>query len=165
LREGELSRLRSQLVRGDTLSELAQELELCDYIQLGGGELKSGGHRRASIQADVTEAIIGAIYLDSDFSICRSIVLSWFESRLQNVNENTVTKDPKTRLQEYMQERGKKLPAYVLVDQMGDNHARKYKVECRLQGEKDVFYGVASSKRAAEKESAAKALEFLGKPS
>jgi len=162
MREGELSRLRSQLVRGETLAELVREMQLCDYIQLGGGELKSGGHRRVSIQADVAEAILGAIYLDSGFEACKNTVLSWFASRLQNLSGKAVKKDPKTHLQEYMQERGKALPSYALASEMGDDHARKYKVECRLDNESTVFFGVATSKRNAEKEAAANALRFLG---
>ena len=164
LKEGELSRLRSLLVRGDTLAELAREMKLDEYILLGGGELKSGGHRRASIQADVVEAIIGAIFLDSGFDQCKRTVLTWFENRLSALNTNFVSKDAKTLLQEYMQETGKPLPVYRVVEEMGESHARQYKVECEIDSEGQTFHGMATSKRAAEKAAAAEALNFLGRP-
>ena len=163
LKEGELSRLRSHLVRGDTLAELAREMKIQEFVLLGGGELKSGGHRRSSIQADMLEAIVGAIFLDAGMEECRQIVLLWFESRLALLNENMVTKDPKTRLQEYMQEKGKQLPRYSVVDEFGANHAREYKVECKIDGTDEVFIGVANSKREAEKAAAKSALTRLGK--
>lgn len=162
LKEGELSRLRSHLVRGETLAKLALELNIEEFILLGGGELKSGGRRRASIQADVMEALIGAIFLDSDLEQCKSTVLHWFDSRLSKLNENVVTKDPKTLLQEYMQERGKKLPSYRVVDELGESHAKKYKVECVIDGGSNTYSGIASSKRSAEKDAAKQALIALG---
>jgi ribonuclease-3 len=160
-KEGELSRLRAHLVKGETLAELAREFNLGECLILGGGELKSGGHRRSSILADCVEAIIGAIYFDSDFERCRERILAWFESRLIKVSENKVQKDPKTRLQEYMQERRRSLPEYCVVAEEGENHARSFKVACRLD-DNQVFEAVASSKRNAEKESALLALKSFG---
>ncbi len=162
LKEGELSRLRSHLVRGETLAAMAKEMHLEDHILLGGGELKSGGHRRASIQADTVEAIIGAVFLDSDFQVCKKLVLAWFELRLSDLNANLITKDAKTLLQEYMQERGKKLPVYAVVEESGESHAREYKVECSVDGSASIYFGVASSKRGAEKKAATQVLKSIG---
>ncbi len=160
--EGDLSRLRAHLVRGETLAQIAQEMQLGDYLLLGGGELKSGGFRRKSILADTVEALIGAIYLDSDIDHCRTRVLDWYRSRLDDLSLNQVEKDPKTRLQEYLQERGQSLPDYQVVNESGQSHAREYEVRCRLPGITDVFTASASSKRKAEKLAAADALRFLG---
>ncbi len=102
-REGEMSRMRASLVRGDTLAEVAMELHLGDYLQLGAGERKSGGHRRSSILADALEAVAGAILLDSGIEQCRRCVLAWFARRLQELTLGAVEKDAKTRLQEYLQ--------------------------------------------------------------
>ena len=101
-REGEMSRMRASLVKGDTLAEVALELELGDHLRLGSGERKSGGHRRASILADAFEAVVGAILLDSDVEQCRQCVLGWFDARLQQLSTGTVEKDAKTQLQEYL---------------------------------------------------------------
>src|SRR5210317_1098567 len=105
-REGDMSRMRATLVKGDTLAELARELQLGDYLQLGPGERKSGGHRRGSILADAFEAVVGAILLDAGVEQCRERVLDWFSTRLDDLSDSLVEKDPKTRLQEYLQGRG-----------------------------------------------------------
>ena len=102
-KEGELSRLRSSLVKGETLAELAQELSLGDYLKLGPGELKSGGFRRSSILADAFEALLGAIYLDSGLEACRRVVLRLFQDKLAQLPKPAQLKDPKSRLQEYLQ--------------------------------------------------------------
>src|SRR5690606_32186711 len=114
-REGDLSRLRSILVRGDSLAELAKEMNLGAYLYLGSGELKSGGRERDSILADATEAIIAAIYLDSNIDVCRERVVSWYGLRLEDILNSNNIKDPKTRLQEFLQARGKGLPRYKIV--------------------------------------------------
>ena len=101
-REGELSRLRANLVRGETLTDLAKEFELGKYLRLGAGELKTGGAQRKSILADGMEAVVGAIYLDGGFKVCEACILRWYESRLENVETLPDLKDPKTRLQEYL---------------------------------------------------------------
>lgn len=160
-KEGELSRMRAHLVKGETLAELAREFNMGDFLILGGGELKSGGHRRASILADSIEAVIGAVFLDSGFERCRDRVRSWFASRLDAVLQTNVEKDPKTRLQEYMQERRRQLPEYRVVEELGQNHARSYKVACVLD-DGQVYEAISSSKRSAEKDSALLALKFLG---
>lgn len=160
-KEGELSRLRAHLVKGVTLAEVARELELGQYILLGGGELKSGGHRRASILADVVEAIIGAVYRDSDMDTCKSLVLKLFASRLENLSLAVGARDAKTQLQEYMQERNKPLPEYHVLREYGEAHARMYEIECRVNGIHTYFSASASSKRSAEKLAAAIALEYI----
>jgi len=160
-KEGELSRMRAHLVKGETLADIAREFSLGDFLVLGGGELKSGGHRRASILADAVEAIIGAIYFDSDHECCRENVRRWFASRLDLVAETKVQKDPKTRLQEYMQERRRALPRYRVVNETGENHAKSFQIECILD-DKKTFIAEANSKRVAEKEAAMKALEAFG---
>lgn len=160
-KEGDLSRLRAFLVQGTTLAEIAAEFSLGDYLLLGEGELKSGGFRRASIQADAIEALIGAIYQDSDFTTCCSIVLTWFADRLQNITLENTDKDPKTRLQEYLQERKRPLPSYIVVNTLGEAHAKQFVIECRLQDESQSTQGCSSNKRAAEKVAAEKMLSII----
>ena len=117
-REGELSRLRASLVRGATLAELAQDISLGDYLRLGPGEMKSGGYRRESILADCFEAVLGAILLDAGYDTCRERILAFFDERLA-VLDPGLAKDPKTRLQEYLQARGCALPVYSLCEVVG----------------------------------------------
>ena len=160
-REGELSRMRAALVKGDTLAEVARELELGDSLQLGSGERKSGGHRRGSILADALEAVIGAILLDAGVEQCRERVLDWFSTRLDDLSASLVEKDPKTRLQEYLQGRGRPLPDYQLVDVNGEAHAQQFRVSCRLERPDLVVEGSGSSRRRAEQAAALEALEGL----
>lgn len=160
-KEGQLSRLRAQLVKGETLAALAREFELGDCLILGEGELKSGGHRRDSILADSLEALIGAIYLDTDYEHCRSCVLPWFESRLASLDLNTSSKDPKTKLQELLQGRGLALPNYELVQSKGQDHAQIFTVECRISLLPEPVIAEASNRRKAEKLAAAQVLRLL----
>lgn len=160
-REGQLSRLRSQLVKGDTLAELAREFELGDCLILGEGELKSGGRTRDSILADAVEAIIGAIYLASGMEVCRERVLTWFAPRLNALSTNTTAKDPKSRLQEYMQAQRQSLPEYAVVAVAGEGHAQVFTVECRVALAKMPTSAVASNRREAEKQAAALMLAQL----
>ncbi|WP_299592035.1 ribonuclease III [uncultured Microbulbifer sp.] len=159
-REGQMSRLRAQLVSGETLAKLARELELGECLRLGEGEMKSGGHRRASILADAVEAIIGAIYLDAGLEAARERVLAWFASRLQNLSLET-DKDPKTRLQEWLQARQKPLPDYRVVDIGGEEHSQQFVVECRVAGLNAPVRGTAGNRRAAEKAAATEAYARL----
>jgi ribonuclease-3 len=158
--EGDLSRLRAILVKGDTLAEIAQEFCLGDYLRLGPGELKSGGFLRKSILADAFEAVIGAIYLDSDFETCREHVLSWFASRIKEVHL-AIQKDPKTRLQEYLQSRHLPLPKYEILAIEGEAHAQLFHIECRVLGLSYATTSVGSSRRKAEQLAAEKYLELL----
>jgi len=159
-KEGELSRYRASLVKGVTLTEIATELQLGEHLHLGGGEMKSGGHRRASILADTVEAIIGAIYIDSDMASCERCVLQWFDSRLENLDKNG-QKDSKTQLQEYMQARGHVLPIYEVVNIFGEAHSQEFTVECRIELLRKPTTGQGSSRRNAEKQAAEMALKRL----
>lgn len=160
VKEGELSRYRANLVKGLTLTEIANELQLGEHLHLGGGEMKSGGHRRASILADSVEAIIGAIYLDGGMSACETTVLRWFDSRLNNLDKGGL-KDPKTQLQEFVQARGFTLPVYEVIDISGEEHNQRFTVQCTVEMLKQPTVGHGSSRRNAEKQAAAVALEEL----
>ncbi len=161
-REGELSRLRALIVRGRTLAELAREFELGDFLLLGSGELKSGGFRRESILADVVEALLGAMFLDSNMDTCRERVQAWFSSRLNALSvTDQHNKDPKTRLQEHLQSRQQPLPDYELLSIEGKAHAQTFKVRCLVEG-LDACEGSGSSRRIAEQQSANRALVALG---
>ena len=160
--EGQLSRLRAGLVRGDTLAVVARGLELGEHLVLGGGELKSGGFRRDSILADALEAIFGAVYLDGGVDAAREVILGLFAERLAACSLSAVLKDPKTRLQEYLQSRGRPLPEYHVVAVEGEAHAQTFKVSCSIDGESEPTLGVAPSRRKAEQAAARTALEQLG---
>lgn len=158
--EGDLSRMRSSLVRGQTLAQIAKNFGLGDFLRLGPGEMKSGGFRRESILADVVEAIIGAIYLDSDFEVCRKVVLEWYQERLDDIQPGANQKDPKTRLQEYLQGRRLPLPVYAVIDTKGQAHNQEFTVSCQVEGFEE-FIAKGSSRRKAEQKVAANALEKL----
>lgn len=160
--EGDLSRMRASLVKGETLAELATDFGLGDFLRLGEGELKSGGFRRASILADAVEALIGAIYLESGMDVCRQSVLEWFSSRLDALSLEDSIKDPKTRLQEYLQERHQPLPVYRVESQLGQAHSPEFKVSCDVGRAHDKTFAVSNSKRNAEKLAAADMLKKLG---
>jgi len=160
-REGDMSRMRASLVKGETLAEVARELQLGDYLQLGPGERKSGGHRRSSILADAFEAVVGAILLDSTVEQCRARVLDWFAPRLGQLSEGSADKDAKTQLQEYLQGRRNPLPEYELLGVLGEDHQQQFHVACRLQKPTLVVEGAGSSRRKAEQAAARSALERL----
>ncbi len=159
--EGTLSRLRASLVKGETLAGIAGELALGDYLRLGSGELKSGGFRRASILADAVEAIIGAVYLDGGFDAARALVLSLYEGRLENVNAERELKDPKTRLQEWLQGRRLELPRYEVIEVTGAAHDQTFHVRCRVHQLPEPTEGRSNSRRRAEQQAAEKALALL----
>lgn len=161
-KEGQLSRLRARLVKGETLAVLARRFNLGEYLRLGSGELKSGGFRRESILADATEAIIGAIYLDSDFAVTRERVLAWLEPEFADLTLVDTNKDSKTRLQEFLQSRGAELPNYEVVDIQGEPHCRTFYVECSIGLLADKTTGNGASRRIAEQVAAAAALSALG---
>jgi ribonuclease-3 len=160
-REGQMSRLRARLVKGETLSEIARELDIGDYLRLGSGELKSGGFRRDSILADAVEAIIGAIYLDSGMETARHYILSWFDGRLKSLDLNESLKDSKTRLQEFLQSRREALPKYELLSVDGEAHAQTFHIRCEVALLEQPTEGVGSSRRQAEQEAARAALQTL----
>lgn len=160
-REGQLSRLRASLVKGETLAEIGRELGLGEFLVLGPGERKSGGHRRGSILADAVEAIAGAILLDAGIETCRECLLRWYGERLEKLPPEAAEKDAKTRLQEWLQGRGKGLPDYELMSVHGADHRQQFRVACRLADLDLVFEGQDSSRRRAEQRAAAAALEAL----
>ena len=159
--EGSLSRLRASLVNRPSLAGLARELKLGEYLRLGCGELKSGGHRRDSILSDTLEAVFGAVYLDSDFERCRRLILMLYEERLRGLPSPAELKDPKTRLQEHLQGRRRALPAYSVLEVSGKAHDQVFRVECRLEDVETVTQGVAGSRRQAEQQAAESMLEKL----
>ncbi|EIO5087700.1 ribonuclease III [Vibrio cholerae] len=159
--EGDMSRMRATLVRGNTLAELGREFDLGDYLKLGPGELKSGGFRRDSILADAVEAIIGAIYLDSDLETARRIVLEWYQFRLEEIKPGASQKDPKTRLQEFLQGRRKPLPVYTVTNIKGEAHNQEFTVACEVAGMDTPVIGKGTSRRKAEQAAAETALEQL----
>ena len=161
-REGQLSRLRAQLVKGVTLAEIAKEFGLGDYLLLGSGELKSGGFRRESILADAVESIIGAIFNDTGFEASKERILYWYSSRLESLSLQDNQKDPKTRLQEFLQSRQQELPKYEVVSVEGEAHAQTFFVECVVDMLKQKSEGQGSSRRIAEQQSARRALTALG---
>jgi ribonuclease-3 len=160
-KEGQLSRLRSLLVKGKTLAEIAREFSLGECLILGEGEMKSGGHRRDSILADTVEALIGAIYTESGLDACRVRVLTWYTVRLQALSLDNVDKDSKTRLQEYMQLHQQPLPEYAVVETTGEAHAQVFTVECRVVLQGKTARAQASNRRDAEKQAAAEILRAL----
>ena len=162
-REGQLSRLRARMVRGVTLAEVGREFDLGGFLRLGSGELKSGGYRRESILADAVEAIIGAIYLDAGMDVCHERIRTWFNNRLDGLSaSDQQNKDPKTRLQEYLQARQKTLPKYKVINIAGDAHDQVFSVVCELESLGKTTQGEGSSRRGAEQQAARHALQQLG---
>ncbi|MBA2778557.1 ribonuclease III [Billgrantia kenyensis] len=157
-REGQLSRLRARLVRGQTLAELAREMAFGECLRLGSGEMKSGGHRRDSILADAVEAVLGAIYLDAGMDVARARVLAWYAERLESIDLQDTQKDPKTRLQEFLQSRQSPLPRYEVVSVEGEAHDQTFTVECHIQLLDSHTLGSGSSRRHAEQQAAELAL-------
>ncbi len=159
--EGKLTRMRSSLVKGDTLAEVAREFELGELLLLGPGELKSGGFRRDSILADAVEAIIGAIYLEAGMDKCEALILNWFASRLKALDPEAVSKDDKTRLQEYLQANKHPLPLYEVTEIKGKSHDQTFYVECNVVGIEKAVIGKGNSRRRAEQKAAKQAFEKL----
>ncbi|WP_269790538.1 ribonuclease III [Stenotrophomonas sp. Iso1] len=159
--EGALTRARAMLVCEGALAVIARTLQLGERLTLGPGEMKSGGHRRDSILADTVEAVVAAIYLDVGFDACRAVVLPWFEESLAAVPVGKPEKDPKTRLQEWLQARQKGLPVYELVSETGDDHAKHFQVCCRVADPAVATEGEGTSRRLAEQQAAAAAIALL----
>jgi ribonuclease-3 len=159
--EGALTRARAALVRESALATVARELGLGDALELGQGELKTGGHRRDSILADALEALVAAIHLDAGFETCRELVLPWFEPSLAALAVGKVEKDPKTRLQEWLQGRSFGRPDYALVETRGEEHERVFVVRCQVVEPESNALGEGGSMRAAEQAAAAAVLAQL----
>jgi len=160
--EGALSRFRASLVRGDTLAELAVELQLGDVILLGSGEYRTGGQQRRSILADSLEAVFGAILLDADYATARSIILKLFTDRLASLPEVENLKDSKTLLQERLQADSHAVPIYTIISETGPAHARMFEVGCHIDALGIETVGKGQSRRVAEQLAAAKALTKMG---
>ncbi|MFT4937065.1 MAG: ribonuclease-3 [Paraglaciecola sp.] len=161
--EGDLTRMRASLVKGDTLAEVAREFDLGELLLLGPGELKSGGFRRDSILADTLEAIIGAIYLEAALEVCEPLILSWFAPRLDALDQGTTRKDNKTCLQEFLQARKLPLPVYKVSEITGKSHEQTFYVECSVEGLAKTVIGKGHSRRRAEQQAAKRAFEILQK--
>ncbi len=160
-REGQLSRFRAHLVCGETLSLLAQHFKLGMYLRLGAGELKTGGAQRDSILADGMEAVVAAIYLDGGIAACESCILNWYADKLAISGKLPDFKDPKTRLQEYLQARKLSLPNYVILAVEGAAHQQIFKVACTIDGVDQPTMGQGSGRRRAEQEAAQHMLQYL----
>ena len=158
--EGELSRLRANLVRRESLAAVAHWLNIGQYLRLGTGERKSGGHHRDSILSDAMEALFGAIYLDGGFDACRTSILTLFSDVLDNLPEVAALKDAKTRLQEHLQSRHLALPEYRVIEVTGEAHAQFFKVEC-VVSDSEPAHGQGRSRRHAEQGAAEEMLSRL----
>ena len=163
LDEGDLSRVRANLVKQQALYEIAQALQLSDCLRLGEGELKSGGFKRPSILADTFEAIVGAIFLDSGFESSKKVLRKWYSQILEHVDPRTLGKDDKTLLQEYLQGHQLPLPIYNVVATTGVAHNQQFEVECSIPSLKITLNGKGASRRAAEQAAAKLALEAAQK--
>jgi ribonuclease-3 len=159
--EGDLSRLRAQLVKESSLSTIATSMGLGDFIRLGEGELKSAGWRRPSILADTFESIIGAIYLDGGIEPTHAFVLRFFETQLNEIDPKLIQKDPKTLLQELLQSKKSDLPIYTVVSIEGEAHSQTFTIECQIKKSNIKTQGVGNSRRIAEQEAASKAYQLM----
>ena len=157
--EGDLSRLRANLVKQASLADIAQRLELSQYLRLGEGELKSGGFRRPSILADTVEALFGAVFLDAGFDAARRVIVRQYQPVLASVDPKTLGKDAKTLLQEFLQGRKLALPVYTVVATHGAAHSQQFEVECAIPALEIKVMAPGASRRAAEQSAAKLALE------
>ncbi len=161
LAEGKLSRMRSSLVRKETLAVVARDIGMSDYLILGEGELKSGGFNRDSILADTIESMIGALYLDADFETASRFIHTFFESLFAEISEESTFKDPKSKLQEAMQKQGMQLPNYKIVDTLGEQHDQQFTVQCSLVDLPVSSKATAHSRRSAEQKAAEQVLKLV----
>ena len=161
LPEGDLSRVRANLVKQETLHQLSVDLGLPDVIRLGEGEVRSGGQKRPSILADALEAVIGAVYLDAGFPVAQALVHRLFKAVEINPTMDAIGKDPKTELQEWLQGRKMKLPLYRVVGTQGAAHKQTFDVECEIIEFNLAERGIGGSRRAGEQAAAAAMLQTL----
>jgi len=157
--EGELSRYRASLVSGEALAAIASSLGLGEHLRLGEGELKSGGQRRATILADALEAVFGAVYLDQGLEAARRVAQRLFQAPIAALPSAAELKDPKTRLQEWLQGRGHPLPAYTVLEVSGEPHDQRFRVRCEVPDLALEAVADGSSRRKAEQEAAQRILE------
>ena len=160
-KEGELSRYRASLVKGDTLAILANNINLGHFLRLGQGELKSGGFRRDSILANAFEAVIGALYLDGGLEAAEAFILLTYREQIEAITEQSSYKDPKTRLQEYLQARHESLPEYTVIDVAGKTHDQLFKVTCKISLLNDATVGEGNNRRKAEQNAAEQILKQI----
>ncbi|MFZ9034934.1 MAG: ribonuclease III [Francisellaceae bacterium] len=163
--EGILSLLRMSLVRGKTLTDMATRFKLGDYMRFGIGELKSGGHTRSRLLEDAFEAMIGAIYLDSDLETIKALILQWYCDKLKHIDIERDTKDPKSRLQEYLQKEIQQRPDYQVLNVEGDNHNQLFTVAVSLGDKNKTYEGTGKSIKSAEQAAAKAALKAIGQDS
>ena len=161
LPEGDLSRVRANLVKQDTLHQIALTLGLPDLLRLGEGEAKSGGKRRPSILADALEAVIGAVFLDAGFDTAATLVRQLFQDVQINAQMQAIGKDPKTELQEWLQGRKMNLPIYRVVGTQGAAHKQTFDVECEIAEYRRAERGIGGSRRAGEQAAASAMLAFV----
>jgi ribonuclease-3 len=159
--EGDLSKLRASLVKDTSLAGIAVDIGLGEHLILGSGERKTGGHRRESILADALEAIFGAVYLDSGFDAAKDLIDRVFEQRLDDLPDAEDLRDPKTRLQEWLQARKLSLPIYDLVSVTGKDHRQKFVVSCTVNELSQTTEGDSTSRRKAEQRAASAMLGML----
>lgn len=159
--EGDLSRARAHLVNRDTLARVARRIGLADAVRLGEGEVRSGGAHRASILADALEAVFGAVFLDAGYEAARRAIESAYADVLRDADPSVLGKDPKTRLQEWLQARRLPVPEYAIVGTTGEAHAQQFAVECRIADLGIVAAGSGASRRVAEQDAALRAIEAL----
>lgn len=155
--EGELSRTRAHLVNRDMLAQVARRLDLGAELRLGEGELRSGGAERGSILADALEAVFGAVFLDAGFVAARDVIDTVYADVLRDADPAALGKDPKTRLQEWLQARHINVPDYLVIATTGEAHAQQFAVECRIPALGVVTTGTGTNRRAAEQDAAASA--------
>jgi ribonuclease-3 len=161
LPEGDLSRIRANLVRQETLHQIAIDLGLPVCLRLGEGEARSGGQKRPSILADAVEAIIGAVYLDGGFDVAQKLVHQLYRGVDINPKMQAIGKDPKTELQEWLQARKMKLPSYSVIAVLGAAHQQSFDVECQIEALQLVQRGLGGSRRAAEQSAATAMLQLI----
>lgn len=161
LPEGDLSRLRAQLVKESSLSEIAMELHVGEALRLGEGELKSAGRRRPSILADAVEALVGAVYLDGGFVAAEAVVLKLYLNKFNTIDPKVIDKDAKSQLQEYLQSKKIDLPDYNVAHIEGEAHAQSFKVECHIKKLNLLTVGEGTSRRSAEQQAAQLAMEKI----
>lgn len=159
-REGELSKIKSQIISEAVFSTISEDINLGDYLLLSNGEIVSGGKKKKSILGDAFEALIGAIFKDSNYEAAREVALRFLKDKIEHLNEIEGVLDYKTELQEYVQSKYKIIPEYVLIETTGPDHSKTFKVSCVVNG-KVMGYGTAKSKKKAEKIAAQHALENL----
>ena len=159
--EGDLSSMRSHLVRKESLAEIARSVRLEEVIQLGQSALSSGGHRRDSILADAVEAVLAAVYLDGGWQAAADVSAKLLEKSALAIETVASVRDSKSLLQEWLQGRGLDLPLYETIQVSGPGHARQFAVGCKIKGQDEVFIGEGSNRRMAEQEAAYKALQTL----